>query len=49
MALMQCGQQGAPEEAPVAKDAFFRLDYLAYLMIFASLPSSIVFTMSAGY
>lgn len=27
----------------------FRLDYLAYLMIFASLLSSIVFTRTAGY
>lgn len=27
----------------------FRLDYLAYLMIFASLPCSIVFTRTAGY
>lgn len=26
-----------------------RLDYLAYLMIFASLPCSIVFTRMAGY
>lgn len=27
----------------------FRLDYLAYLMIFASPPCSIVFTRTAGY